>query len=44
MFYDIIEMNRLNHSENTRFELTETQSGQQKRASRKALDLNGGSK
>jgi hypothetical protein len=34
-------MNRLGHSENTRFELSETQSGQQKRASKKALDLNG---
>ena len=35
-------MNRLGHSKNARFELTETQSGQQKRASKKALDLNGG--
>ena len=42
VFYDIIEMNRLSHSENTRFELTETQSGHKKRASKKALDLNGG--
>ena len=42
IFYDIIEMNRLGHSKNARFELTETQSGQQKRASKKALDLNGG--
>ena len=42
VFYDIIEMNRLGHSENGMFELTETQSGQQKRASKKALDLNGG--
>ena len=35
-------MNRLGHSKNTRFELSETQSGQQKRASKKALKLNGG--
>lgn len=42
VFYDIIEMNRLSHSENTRFELTETQSGHKKRASKKALNLNGG--
>ena len=35
-------MNRLSHSENTRFELTETQSGHKKRASKKALNLNGG--
>ena len=42
IFYDIIEMNRLGHSKNTRFELSETQSLQQKRVSKKALDLNGG--
>ncbi|MBQ3311063.1 hypothetical protein IJG72_03195 [bacterium] len=35
-------MNRLGHSKNARFELHQTQSGQQKRASKKALDLNGG--
>ena len=35
-------MNRLGHSKIARFELTETQLGQQKRASKKALDLNGG--
>ena len=32
----------LNASKSEGFELTETQSGQQKRASKKALDLNGG--
>ena len=42
VFYDIIEMNRLNHSENTRFELTETQSGIKKEPSKKAPNLNGG--
>ncbi len=42
VFYDIIEMNHLSRSQNGRFELTETQLGQQKRASKKALELNGG--
>ena len=42
IFYDIIEMNRLSHSKNARFELSEMQAGQQKRASKKALDFNGG--
>ena len=42
LFYDIIQINMLNSSKSERFELTETQSGQQKRASKKALDLNGG--
>ena len=35
-------IHNIGHSKNARFELTETQSGQQKRASKKALDLNGG--
>ena len=42
LFYDVIEMNRLGRSKNGGFELTETQSGQQKRASKKAPNLNGG--
>ena len=42
IFYDIIEMNRLSHSENIRFELTETQAGTKKEPSRKAPNLNGG--
>ena len=42
MFYDVLEMNKLNIQSNNRFELIQTQSGQQKRASKKALDLNGG--
>ena len=42
MFYDVLEMNKLNIQSNNRFELTQTQAGQQKRASKKALDLNGG--
>ena len=42
MFYDVLEMNKLNAKSNDRFELTETQLGQQKRASKKALELNGG--
>ena len=42
IFYDIIEMNRLGHSKNARFELAETQSGIKKEPSKKALDLNGG--
>ena len=42
LFYDIIKINKLNASKSEGFELTETQSGQQKRASKKALDLNGG--
>ena len=42
MFYDIIKINMLNASKSEGFELTETQAGQQKRASGKALDLNGG--
>ena len=35
-------MNRLSHSENARFELTETQAGTKKEPSKKALNLNGG--
>ena len=42
VFYDVLEMNKLNIQSNNRFELIQTQSGQQKRASKKALDLNGG--
>ena len=42
VFYDVLEMNKLNIQSNNRFKLTQTQSGQQKRASKKALDLNGG--
>ena len=42
LFYDIIKINKLNASKSEGFELTETQSVQQKRASKKALDLNGG--
>ena len=42
IFYDIIEMNRLGHSKNARFELSETQSGTKKEPSKKALNLNGG--
>ena len=35
-------MNRLGHTKNARFELTETQSGTKKEPSKKALNLNGG--
>ena len=42
VFYDIIDMNNAKVSEKARFELSETQSEQQKRASEKALNLNGG--
>ena len=42
VFYDIIEMNNAKSSGKAGFELTETQSEQQKRASKKALNLNGG--
>ena len=42
VFYDIIDMNNAKVSEKARFELSETQSEQQKRASKKALNLNGG--
>ena len=42
IFYDIIEMNHSGSSQNGRFELTQTQSGQKKRASKKAPLLNGG--
>ena len=40
--YDIIKINNAKVSGKARFELSETQSGQQKRASEKALNLNGG--
>lgn len=42
VFYDIIEMNRANFSQNTGFELSETQSGTKKEPTKKALNLNGG--
>lgn len=42
IFYDIIEMNRLGHSQNGRFELSQTQSGTKKEPLNKALNLNGG--
>lgn len=42
VFYDVIEMNQLNRSQNARFELTETQSGTKKEPSKEALNLNGG--
>ena len=42
IFYDIIEVNNAKTSGKARFELPETSSGQQKRASKKALNLNGG--
>ena len=35
-------MNRLGHSENARFELTETQSGYKKEPIKEALNSNGG--
>ncbi|CDC18124.1 recombinase [Clostridium sp. CAG:306] len=42
IFYDIIEMNRLGHSQNGRFELAQTQSCTKKEPLDKALNLNGG--
>ena len=42
LFYDVIQMNMLNRSENTRFELAETQAGIKKEPTNEALNLNGG--
>ena len=42
VFYDILSMKYLGTEKIAGFELPETSSGQQKRASEKALDLNGG--
>ena len=42
LFYDVIQMNMLNRSENTRFELAESQAGIKKEPVKKALNLNGG--
>lgn len=42
VFYDIIEMNRMDNSKNGRFELAETQAGIKKEPSKKAPNLNGG--
>ena len=42
LFYDVIQMNMLNRSENTRFELAETQAGIKKEPTKEALNLNGG--